>query len=1083
MYKLLTLIKGRLLAVFCVVLLSQMAYGQEQRSIRGTVVDTKMQPLASVTIQIKGTDLVTQTDEKGKYSISVTSPKAILIFSSVGYTSTEQALPPQGQILNLTMQNSALALEEVVAVGYGTMKRKDITGAVASINAQELKDIPAVSVLQAIAGRLPGVNVTIPEGSPDAEVKVRVRGGGSITQDNSPLYIVDGFQVANINDIPMTDIETIDVLKDAASTAIYGAQGANGVVLVTTKSGRKGHAEITLNSYAARSNVYNLTEVLSPYDYVYYQRELDPSVSSNNSFNNMYGLWDDLDIYKSKEGLNWQDQLFGNTGLQQNYSLGLNGGDETVSYNINYTRDDEDYIMLNSEYKRDYISARINKKISNKLTFDFNSRMANTKITGPSISDGRKLREGVKYAPVLSLASLTEGSLGGGEDVTSPEALSSLQDPVLNVINEYKNQNRFNATFNGSLNWKIIDGLSFNTRGSFGFNKDFTDNIWVKGTGQSSANGGQPVARRNDIKSNLWSIQNVLTYNFDLQDQKHRFTVVAGQEMNSSQGNEMLSESKFYPEDFTADDVLAMWNYGTPQPTYTTIREPSRVSSFFSRVNYTFNDKYIFTFTGRADGKNVFAPGKRWGFFPGAAFAWRLSDESFMEHVGDWLSDAKLRLSHGAVGNARVSSFWRQQYGFVNSGRNLYYIAETPQSALATSSTLKNENLTWESTVSSNIGLDLALLNNRVSLTVDAYNNLTKDLILAVALPSSSGYALQYQNVGSTSNRGLEFSTTAHIIQKNDFTLSASANISFNRNRIRSLTANADQMIVNSGWGLDMGSDDFRAIVGQPVGLMYGYVSDGFYMFDDFDFDAAQNKWLLKEGETNSSTVLTRSGNYFGPGHIKLKKLSGEGNEISPDEDRKIIGRAQPKHTGGFTLNSQYKGFDLTAMFNWSYGNDIYNADKVDFTSYEGSKRYQNLSALMNIDDRFTTIDPATGYNVMFGNQADPERFAQLNEGKTLWNPMAANARILTDWAIEDGSFLRLNNLTLGYTLPVEISRRVLVQRMRFYVSAYNLHVWTKYTGQDPEVDTRRSTPLTPGVGYSAYPKAKKILFGLNFTF
>ena len=334
MYEFLTSMKGRLLAVFCVVLLSPMTYGQGQRSIRGTVLDTKMQPLASVTIQIKGTDVVTQTDEKGKYSISVGSPQAILIFSSVGYTTSEQPVPPQVQVLDLTMQNSALALEEVVAVGYGTMKRKDITGAVASINAEELKDIPAVSVLQAIAGRLPGVNVTIPEGSPDAEVKVRVRGGGSITQDNSPLYIVDGFQVANINDIPMTDIETIDVLKDAASTAIYGAQGANGVVLVTTKSGRKGHAEITLNSYAALSNVYNLTDVLSPYDYVYYQRELDPSVSSNNSFNNMYGLWQDIDIYKSKPGLNWQDQLFGNTGLQQNYSLGLNGGDETVSYNI-----------------------------------------------------------------------------------------------------------------------------------------------------------------------------------------------------------------------------------------------------------------------------------------------------------------------------------------------------------------------------------------------------------------------------------------------------------------------------------------------------------------------------------------------------------------------------------------------------------------------------------------------------------------------------------------------------------------------------------------------------------------------------
>lgn len=1083
MNKLLTIVLGKLVLLSGFLILSPPAVGQQPRNISGTVLDLTMLPIPAVTVEVKGKRIQTLTDGEGKYTIKVESPQDVLVFRSVGYSTVEKNAPAGNQ-LNVTMESSSQALDEVVvAVGYGTVRRKDITGSVASIKAEELRDIPAVSVLQAIAGRLPGVNVTVTEGSPDAEVKVRVRGGGSITQDNAPLYIVDGFQVPNINDIPMTDIETIDVLKDAASTAIYGAQGANGVVLITTKTGRKGKSEITFSSYAAASNVYNLTDVLSPYDYVYYQRELDPSTSSNNSFNSMYGLWEDVDIYKSKPGLNWQDRLYGNTGLQQNYSLGLNGGDETVNYNLNYTHDNEDFIMLNSGYKRDYISARVNKKISQKLNFDFNSRMSNTKITGPSISDGRKLREGVKYAPVRSLASLTEDALGGAEDITSAEALSSLQDPVLNVVNEYKDQNRFNATFNGSLTWKIIDGLSFNTRGSYAFNKDFTDNIWVRGTGESSSNGGQPVARRNDQKGSLWSIQNVFTYNFDLDKQKHRFTIVGGQEMNSSQTNEMLSESKFYPEDFSAQDVLAMWNYGTPQPTYTTIREPSRVSSFFSRINYTFNDRYIFTFTGRADGKNVFAPGNHWGFFPGAAFAWRLSDERFMQNTKSWLSDAKIRLSHGSVGNARVSSFWRQQYGFVTSGNSLYYINDAPQSALRTSTTLKNENLTWESTVSTNLGLDLAMFNNRFSFTVDAYSNLTKDLILAVALPSSSGYATQYQNIGSTSNRGLEFSATGYLIENKDFKLSSSINISFNRNKIRSLTANADQMIVNSGWGLDMGSDDFRAIVGQPVGLMYGYVSDGYYTFDDFHFDDSQNKWLLNEGVVDASSVLTRSGNYFGPGHIKLKKLGGEGNKISPDDDRKVIGRAQPKHTGGMTINSMFKNFDLTAMFNWSYGNDIYNADKIDFSSYEGSKRYQNLSTLMNIDDRFTTIDPNTGSNIMFGNDANPELFQQLNEGKGLWNPMAANARILTDWAIEDGSFLRLSNLTLGYTLPAEISKRILIQRMRFYVAAYNLHVWTKYTGQDPEVDTRRSTPLTPGVGYSAYPKSKKILFGVNFTF
>lgn len=1057
---------------------------QQQLTVSGKVTDTGGESLPGVSVIVKGTTRGSVTDANGTFTLKDVPQNATLVFSFIGMQTKEIAL--QGKtIVNVVLNESSVSLNEVVAIGYGTVKRKDITGSVASVTAENLRDIPAVSVLEAIAGRLAGVNVTVTDGSPDADIKVRVRGGGSITQDNSPLYIVDGFQVANINDIPVGDIETIDVLKDAASTAIYGAQGANGVILITTKKGKEGKSDITFNSYAGLSNVYNLTEVLSPYEFVYYQKELDPGTSvTGTGFYNMYGLWDDIDIYKSKQGINWQDQLYGNTGIQQNYNLGVSGGEKSVSYNVNYTHDNEDYIMLNSAYQRNYLSARINKKFSEKLSLDFATRMSNTIITGPSVTDGKKLRDGVKYAPVRSLAFLSEGGLGGAEDVTSAEALSSLNDPIYNVTNEYKKQNRFNSTFNTTLNWNILKGLSFNTRGSYAFNKDYTDNIWLKNTGEASSNGGQPVARRNDQKNNIWTIQNVLSYNFDLDSKKHRFAIIAGQEMNNSQRTEMRAESKFFPSDFSSDDVLSMWNYGTPQPTYTTIGEPSRLSSFFSRANYTFNDRYILTLTARADGKNVFAPDNRWGFFPGGAFAWRFSDEAFMEKTKNWLFDGKLRVSYGEVGNARVGSYWRQEYGFVSAANRLYYIDDKPQSALRTSNVLRNENLTWETTLSSNVGLDLGLFNNRISLSVDAYQNDISDLILAVALPSNSGYSTQYQNIGGTRNKGIEVSTTAYLIDNKDFKLSTNFNISFNRNKIKALDGSGE-LITSSGWGLDTGSDDYRAVVGQPVGLMYGYVADGMYSFDDFNFDTGQNKWLLKEGVVDASQVLTRSGNYFGPGHVKLKKLNKadeNDNVISPDRDRTVIGNAQPKHTGGLSINSSYKGFDLTAMFNWSYGNDIYNADKIDYTSYTGSKRYQNASTLISLDNRFTTIDPATGNNIMFGSTANPALLQELNSDAKMWTPLT-NSSILTSWAIEDGSFLRLNNLTLGYTLPSQISKKLLMQRLRVYVAGNNLKVWTNYTGQDPEVDTRRGTPLTPGVGYSAYPKARKLLFGLNVTF
>ncbi|QDH81511.1 TonB-dependent receptor [Echinicola soli] len=1048
--------------------------------VTGTITDQDGQPIPGVTIRVKETLRGTVTDIDGKFKIEVAEGET-LTFSFVGFLQQELVYSGQ-QSLSIELKQDLHALDEVVVIGYGTTKRSDLTGAVSSVDMEELKDIPVVSPLQAIAGRIAGVNVTITEGSPDAEMKVRIRGGGSITQDNSPLYIVDGFQVSSINDIPPADIKTIDVLKDASATAIYGAQGANGVILVTTKSGKIGKTEVTFNSYVGMREVYNLTDVLSPYEYVHYQKELDPGPSvTGTSFYGMYGLWDDVDIYKSKGGNDWQKQLYGNTGVQKHFDVGLSGGNESLQYLVNYTRDDENYIMLNSAYKRDNISIKINKQISDRLKVDLYSRMSNTTITGPSVSSGRMLRDGVKYAPVRSLTYIPESSLAGTEDINSAEALSSLNDPIYNITNEYKKQYRFNNIYNLGVTWDIVEGLTFRTRGTYSFSKDYTDNIWLKNTGEASANGGQPVARRTDQKGQRWSIQNTLNYDFSTQDGKHEFNFLIGQEVYNTQRNSMRSESKFFPGDFNANNVLAMWNYGTPLPTYTDIGEPSRTSSFFGRFNYLLSDKYIFTFTAREDGKNVFAPGNRWGFFPAGAFAWKISEERFLKGKLDWLSNAKLRVSYGEVGNARVGSYWRQQYSFQSGDNRLIYIGETAQSALQPSSVLKNENLTWETKVSSNIGLDMALFNNRLNLTIDIYRDVTRDLILAVVLPANSGYSSQYQNVGSTSNKGIEISATGYIIDRGDFQLSANFNIAFNRNKIEQLDG-SDYLIASSGWGLDLGSDDFRAQVGEPIGQIYGFVGDGMYSFDDFTFDETQKKWIIKEGVADVSSVITTSGNYFGPGHIKVKKLSGEGSQISADEDRTVIGNTMPKHTGGFTLNAVLKGFDLSAMLNWSYGNDIYNANKVDYTTFTGAKRYQNLSSLMSLDNRFTTIDPVTGYNVMFGNEADPERLQVLNQDATLWHPIT-NRSILTEWAVEDGSFLRLNTLTLGYTLPESLTTKFLVQNLRIYFSGYNLAIWTNYSGQDPEVDTRRSTPLTPGVDYSAYPKARTFLAGVNITF
>ncbi len=1052
------------------------AVSAQVSQVSGKVSDADGVGLPGVTVVEKGTNNGAITDIDGKYTISDLKADATLVFSFIGMRSEEAKVT--GTSLDVSLKQDAIGLDEVVAVGYATVRKRDITGSVASVDMNAVKDVPATSALQSMQGRIAGVNITMPEGSPDASIKIRVRGGGSITQDNNPLFIVDGFPVSNIDNIPPADIESIDVLKDASSTAIYGSQGANGVVLVTTKSGTVGRSEINFNTYIGFKHVYNLTEVLDPYEYVYYQREVDPSSASNSGFKTMYGAWEDVGIYKGKRGNNWQDVLYGNTGVQRNYNLSLVGGIKDFRYNISYTRDAEDFIMLNSSYKRDNVNIKLSKDISRQLTVDMIARTTNRGITGPSVSNGRKLDDAVKYAPVYSLSYQDESDLAGSEDVSSAEALSSLNDPYYNTVNEYKNQDNFTQLFQFGLRWNIAKGLTFQTRGSYTYSKNFTDNIWLNKTGQSSANGGMPVAVRNDKKGTRYGVQNTLQYQFNPFSEAHNFSLLVGQELNSAQSHNTKIESKFFPIDFSADDVLSMWNYGTPSPTYTAIDEPSRTSSFFSRLNYSYKDRYIFTFTARADGKNVFSPGNRWGYFPGAAFAWRFSDEAFMQNTKSWLTDAKLRLSYGSVGNARVGSYWRQNYEFVDNSKYLYYIDGTPQSALQTSSTLKNENLTWETKVSTNVGLDLALLDARLSFTMDVYEDVTKDLILAVAIPSNSGYQRQYQNLGQTTNKGLELSANAYLIERKDFSFSVGANISFNKNTVDYLDGNKE-LITQTGLNPNLGRDDFRAIVGQSVGLMYGFVADGVHSFDEFTFNETSKRWEVKKGVADATDLFET--NYYGPGHMKLKDLSGD-NKVKTEDDRTVIGNAQPKHTGGFNLSARWKGFDITTLFNWSYGNDIYNANKINYTTYSGSKRYNNLSADMKLANRWTTIDPVTGYNIHHGEYADPALLRSLNEGKTLWTPLT-NRTTMSSYAIEDGSFLRFSNLTLGYTLPSTLTRKFAVQKLRVYFTGYNLAIYTNYSGQDPEVDTRRSTPLTPGVDASAYPKAKTYLFGLNLTF
>jgi TonB-linked SusC/RagA family outer membrane protein len=986
-----------------------------------------------------------------------------------------------GNVVNVTLEEDVSILDEVVVVGYGTMKKRDLTGAVSSINGDKLREIPVSSPAEAITGKIAGVQITTTEGSPDAEIKIRIRGGGSITQDNSPLYIVDGFPVNSINDIASSDIATLDVLKDASSTAIYGSRGANGVIIITTKSGIGGKTKIEYNGYAGFKNIAGYLDVMNPYEYVLWQYEY--AGSSPKDLSRLFGNFSDIDLFKQMQGTNWQQQVFGRTGTQMNHNLSVNGGSEAVQYNFSLSRMDDTGIMIEQGFSKTNMTFKLNTKLTKTLNLDLNFRFADTQIKGAGTStatsgsaSNSRLKHAVSYKPVNGLSSYIDDSDFNDDS----DSRSQLNNPVQVTKDDYKRESRRNFTYNMGLNWNILNDLVY--RGEVGviYGSNETNHFYGTSTSQSINNGGKrPIVNIANASSLDLRLANTLTYNLKNINNRHNLTLLLGNEVISNQDKSITSESNNFAEFIDAETALAMMASGSPNTISTSISPDERIVSFFGRVNYDYKGKYLLAATVRADGSSKFTSGNRWGTFPSVSGAWRISDENFMTTTQDWFSNLKIRASFGMAGNNRIPSNASSLVFRTQSENKSPYLNEVRQPYLNVGSMFSNPDLKWEITTTRNAGLDLGFFKNRLNATIDAYLNTTSDLLIQATIPASTGYTQQWQNIGKTSNRGIEITLDGILIDKKDFQLSASFNIGFNKNRIEEL-GDVKSFTQNSGWMTTDGpGDDYLVEVGQPVGLMYGYVTDGMYSFEDFDYNPTTRKYEIHTGIASDETILS-SRNYFGPGTLKLKDISGPNGE--PDGeinqyDQTVIGNANPKNTGGFSLSAQYKGFDLSTAFNWVYGNDIYNANKIDFTSAISSRSYRNLLDIANSSNRFTVIDPNTGEMI-----TDPAALQTLNQGKTMWSTLITKG-VFHSWAVEDGSFLRLNTLTLGYTFPIQLTQKIRVNRLRIYATAYNVWTWTNYSGYDPEVDTRRSTPMTPGVDYSAYPRSRSFNFGINLTF
>ncbi|OQP47384.1 SusC/RagA family protein [Niastella yeongjuensis] len=1062
-----------LLLFFPFILLAQ------TRTISGTVTDDRGAPAPNVSVQVKGGRTVL-TDVRGHFSIPVTGAGTIsLTLSSVGLKPITITADDKKE-MTIQMERDATTLQEVV-IGYQTVPRSKVSGSVSSLAGKQIKDVPLSSAAEALQGRLAGVSVTASEGAPGSDIIVRVRGGGSITQDNSPLYIVDGVVVENaLSVISPQDIASIDVLKDASTTAIYGARAANGVVIITTKGGRPGKTQISYNGSFGWRELPKMMDVMNPYDFVVWQYERSRgNRDDSTSFVKTYGsTWDTLNVYKDMPAVNWQNEVFGRNAKYSNQNVSVNGGSENTTYNLSLTGNKEDGVQLESGFDRYLVNFKLEHKASEKLKIGFNARYLDQTIRGAGTTNSgtratNRLRHTINYRPFL-FPSVSGGAVPDIDDFDDAYYLASsgATNPVLLTQAEYRRQYTKATYLSGFFNYTIVKNLSF--RSTFGFDNAVveTDQFFSKITATARNFASLPTASVGEQYNNTFSNSNTLQYAVNDYKGHHDISILAGQEIIDQRVRNSTFETRYFPSDITAEKALENMGAGSAppgsaQPLPTTFKQPpSRISSFFGRASYSYDDKYSASFSLRADRSSKFSSDNGTLVFPSGSVSWRFSQEAFMKDLS-WLNDAKLRFGYGSVGNNRIDNLlYLQLYGVTGQ----YAFNHIIQPGVAPTA-LQNPDLRWERNTTMNLGLDWAMLNNRLQFTVDVYKNTAKDLLLAVNIPPTLGYTTQLQNLGATSNRGIEFQVSAIPISKKDFSWNTNFNISFNKNKVESL-GGVSQMTRNSGWQGSDGVDDYLVKVGEPAGLMYGFVTDGFFKVDDFDFDGATQTYKLKANIANNGVYGTAQ-----PGMLKWKDISGPNGEpdgqITADYDRVVIGNANPKFTGGWNNQFTYKSFDLSVFVNFVYGNDIYNANKIEWT--DGA--FPNLNTLNIMKDRFTNIN-ANGQRV-----TDPKELAALNENAKIWTPVRVQRWWLHSWAIEDGSYLRFNNITVGYSLPKTVINKIKLTTFRVFATVNNLATLTSYSGFDPDVTARRSDPLTPGVDFAAYPRSRTWVFGLNVTF
>lgn len=1009
----------------------------QQAGMSGQVTDAKTHtPIVGATVRVEGTQIATSTDALGKYRLPALPEKGTLIFSYVGYESKNVAYHAQQTVIDVTMSEDVQNLDDVVVVGYISNSKRETTTAISSLRDKDLTSVNSANLLQSIQGLVPGVQIGSSNGTPGAETDFYIRGVGTVNAGMAPLCIIDDVvEEDGLTGLNINDVESVQILKDAASTAIYGAAGANGVIIITTKRGKDQRAEVSLEAK------FGLSEVARYYEMMNSEQCMDMMEEAGVKYWSLPGFDPNLNT-------DWQKAIT-RRAFTQSYSLSVRGGNDRVQYAVSGSFYDQPGILINTDYKRYNMRANIDAKLSRRIkmwanfTANYTDQSA-VKDQGQQGGEGVMVRT-LQMPPMFPV--YYNGTYWTQNNYTTEDLVADPRDPsrlpgnsmplqhIENPVKILTEQSirTLNQRYTGSigLNIELAKGLVFKPRFNFLMSSNSYRNWRPASIGERYGKVTDGNASMNFKTISSWETEHVLLYNRIFNGQ-HKINAALGANIN-----ERLENYTYVKGIGFGSDALGTLNGAT---SFTANDLPSlrdRNASFFFRANYSFRERYLVGVVLRADGSSKFGANNRFGYFPSVSAGWIASDESFFRWAKPVLSMLKLRSSYGVAGNNAIG---RYKYESFLSARN-YVFGDEVSNGLAVAN-IANPDLGWERKRSTNLGLELGLFDNRIYLTVDAYRDVTDDMLLNANIPATLGQSTMTLNIGSVENKGLEFGLSTHNISRRYFQWSTRFNISFNRNKVLSLSGDAD-MIYDG----ESGTSNVT-MEGWPIGVFYGRVYKGVYMnWEEIRALAADpNSGLAFDPKTV-------------PGDMKFVDLNGDG--VIDDNDRTIIGTPHPEFTAGLSNTLQYRNIALSFLLTGQYGNQIYN-----YTIHDMARSVNN-NAIAAYDRRWRSEEsPGDGWYPV----VEPKSGASADRNK------------FSNYQLEDASYLCIKNVSLGYTFPASLLKKSFIKALSVSLNVDNLHTFTRYTGQNIEANNyRRATAL--GIDYTSYPLARTYTMSIQVKF